>query len=56
MLLLTTNAPISVIAMDLGFSSPYHFSNEFRKYHSVSPSMYRKLGAAMAETDASRRN
>lgn len=42
-MLLTTAEPISDIAMQLGFSSPYHLSNEFKKYHSVSPSTYRKL-------------
>ena len=42
-LLLTTDRPISEIAMQLGFSSPYHLSNEFKKHHSVSPSTYRKL-------------
>lgn len=41
MLLLTTSEPISVIAEKLGFSSPYHFSNEFRKHHHISPMKYR---------------
>lgn len=41
MMLLTTSEPISVIAAKLGFSSPYHFSNEFRKHHRISPVKYR---------------
>jgi len=41
--LLGTTASISEIAEELGFSSPYHFCNEFKKYHGVSPSAYRKL-------------
>ena len=42
-LLLSTAQPISVIAEQLGFSSPYHFSGEFRKYHSLSPNQYRSI-------------
>lgn len=42
-MLITTAKPISDIAVQLGFSSPYHLSNEFKKYHSISPSTYRKL-------------
>jgi len=42
-LLLNTTKPISEIAMQLGYSSPYHLSNEFKKHHGVSPTAYRKL-------------
>ena len=42
-MLLNTSKPISEIALLLGFSSPYHLSNDFKKYHGVSPNKYRKL-------------
>ena len=42
-MLLTTTAPISEIASALGFSSPYHFSGEFRRFHSISPTGYRAV-------------
>ena len=41
-LLRETNASISDIAEDLGYSSPEHFSNAFRKYYKKSPKSFRK--------------
>ena len=41
-LLRETNASISDIAEDLGYSSPEHFSNAFRKYYKESPKAFRK--------------
>ena len=41
-LLHETNASISDIAEDLGYSSPEHFSNAFRKYYKKSPKSFRK--------------
>ncbi|MBQ7915973.1 MAG: AraC family transcriptional regulator [Firmicutes bacterium] len=37
-----TDKHIYEIAEELGYSSPEHFSNAFRKYYGVSPSEYRK--------------
>lgn len=41
-LLRYTDKPSTAISLDLGFSSPGHFSRVFRKYVSMSPSDYRK--------------
>lgn len=41
-LLRETNASISDIAEDLGYSSPEHFSNAFKKYYKESPKAFRK--------------
>ena len=41
-LLRYTDKPLTAISLDLGFSSPGHFSRVFRKYVSMSPSDYRK--------------
>ena len=41
-LLRETNASISDIAEDLGYSSPEHFSNAFRKFYKESPKAFRK--------------
>lgn len=42
-LLVQTSIPVSQIATMLCFSSPYHFSNEFKKTFSMSPSEVRKM-------------
>lgn len=42
-LLVQTSIPISQIATMLCFSSPYHFSNEFKKVFNMSPSEVRKM-------------
>lgn len=47
-LLLTTTDSLADIAARLGFSSPYHFSGEFRRCHSVSPSVYRATARGSA--------
>lgn len=41
-LLRETNTSISDIAEDLGYSSPEHFSNAFRKFYKESPKAFRK--------------
>ncbi len=41
-LLLTTNKSITDIAMDMGFSSPSHFINVFRRQMGRAPKQYRK--------------
>ncbi len=41
-LLRESNMNISQISYELGFSSPYHFSNTFKKFMNVSPSDYIK--------------
>lgn len=41
-LLETTNATIHSIALQVGYSDAYHFSKQFKKVASVSPSEYRK--------------
>jgi AraC family transcriptional regulator of arabinose operon len=41
-LLLTSNLSIGQIAKDVGFEDPYHFSRNFRLFHSTSPQNYRK--------------
>jgi AraC family transcriptional regulator len=40
-LLLTTNHSIEEISNQLGFSSVYHFSRQFKRWTSISPSQYR---------------
>lgn len=40
-LLHETNKTVSEIAEELGYSSPEHFSNAFRKYYKTSPKAYR---------------
>ncbi|MGN0521710.1 MAG: helix-turn-helix domain-containing protein [Eubacterium sp.] len=42
-LIVQTSVPINKIAYMLCFSSPYHFSNEFKKTFSQSPSEVRKI-------------
>lgn len=42
-LLVQTSTPINQIAYMLCFSSPYHFTNEFKKIFSQSPSQVRKM-------------
>lgn len=42
-LLMSTDSPISAIAAQLGYASPYHFTNDFRKYHAIAPTEYRKI-------------
>lgn len=42
-LLVQTSIPVSQIATMLCFSSPYHFSNEFKKTFNMSPSQVRKM-------------
>lgn len=54
LLLLTTDESVSAISAELGFSSPYHFSSEFKRYHSVSPLNYRKLCETYKNPDKSR--
>ena len=42
-LLVQTSMPINKIAYMLCFSSPYHFTNEFRRVFGQSPSEVRKM-------------
>lgn len=42
-LLVQTSAPINKIAYSLAFSSPYHFTNEFKKLFGQAPSQVRKM-------------
>lgn len=42
LLLRDTEKPISVIALDLGYSSPQHFSNQYKMRFGKSPSQVRK--------------
>jgi AraC family transcriptional regulator of arabinose operon len=39
-----TDRPIGRIANDIGFSSPYYFSRQFRERFGVSPTMFRQQG------------
>ena len=41
-LLLETDTTIQIISEDLGYSSPEHFTNAFKKYFKMSPSVYKK--------------
>jgi AraC-like DNA-binding protein len=36
---------LSQIAFDLGYSSPQHLSNQFKKLTGMTPSQFKKLGA-----------
>lgn len=38
-----TNKTITEIAEEVGYSSPYYFTNTFKKYENMSPSAYRKM-------------
>jgi AraC-like DNA-binding protein len=49
-LLVTTNDPVKVIALNLGFDNFSHFSNSFRTKWNLTPTTYRKLGT-LANTD-----
>ena len=40
--LVETNTPVTVIALDLGFATPQHFSRQFRETTGVAPSEWRK--------------
>ena len=42
-LLRETNETVAAIADDLGYSSPEHFSNAFRKFYKTSPKTFRKM-------------
>jgi AraC family transcriptional regulator len=44
-LLRTTNDPVTVIALAVGFATPSHFATAFARHHGVSPSRYRILMA-----------
>lgn len=41
LLLSTTEEPVKKIASDLGFSSQYHFSNVFKQYYGISPTVFK---------------
>lgn len=43
MMLKTTNLPVHLIAEEVGFDDPYHFSTAFRRTIGLPPSQYRKL-------------
>jgi AraC family transcriptional regulator of arabinose operon len=40
--LLNTDDPVKVIAADLGFEDPYHFSRRFKNLEGMSPENFRK--------------
>ncbi|KRL20965.1 transcriptional regulator [Lentilactobacillus kisonensis DSM 19906 = JCM 15041] len=40
--LLTTRKPISTIALEVGYSNIYYFSNAFKRTYNLSPAEYRK--------------
>ena len=44
-LLITTQLPVSEIAVNLGFHSASHFSGFFKKATGTTPAQYRKNGA-----------
>jgi AraC-like DNA-binding protein len=37
-----TDAPVTAIAFDLGFSSTQHFATSFRKQYGLSPTQFRR--------------
>ena len=41
-LLTTTNNNLTTIAIEMGYSSPFQLSRDFKKYFGVSPKEYRK--------------
>lgn len=45
-LLLESAQPIAQIAADLGFATPSHFGEQFRRRFGLSPRIYRRLGVA----------
>ena len=46
-LLRNTELPLKEIALRLGFHTAFHFSHQFRTHHQLSPSAWRKQGAAL---------
>lgn len=50
-LLVETSAPVKVLAIELGFTSPRRFAESFRRESGVSPSEYRAQAAARAALD-----
>ncbi|KRK89571.1 transcriptional regulator [Lentilactobacillus sunkii DSM 19904] len=40
--LLTTNEPVSTIALEVGYTNVYYFSNAFKKDYGLAPAEYRK--------------
>ncbi len=50
-MLVQTTSPINKIAYMLSFSSPYHFSNEFKKTFGQSPSDVRKMEQRYSKKD-----
>lgn len=50
--LMVTDLPISAIASQLGYASPYHFTNDFRKNHAITPTEYRKIHRKLTEKTA----
>lgn len=42
-MLVQTSTPVNKIATILAFSSPYHFTNEFKKTFGISPREVRKI-------------
>lgn len=49
-----THNPISTIAEDLGFSSQFHFSRDFKSHYNITPSEYRSFywkGDVLGNTD-----
>lgn len=49
-LLDTTDLPVHVIALEVGFSDPLHFSRAFRRVHELSPRKYRARAGSRSST------
>ncbi len=50
-LLENTDTPIHIVALQVGYSDAYHFSKQFKRTTSFSPSEYRKLKRNMTEDE-----
>ena len=50
--LMITDLPISAIAAQLGYASPYHFTNDFRKNNAITPTEYRKTHRKLSQKAA----
>jgi transcriptional regulator GlxA family with amidase domain len=44
-LLRSTDAPLAVVAGQVGFTDPYHFAKRFKQWSGIAPGAYRRGGS-----------
>jgi AraC family transcriptional regulator of arabinose operon len=55
-LLLSTGLMVFEIASEVGYESPFYFSNRFRRFWGKTPSAFRRAGAAGLNSPKARRS